>query len=68
MVHKYKMICLSKNLEIERELGSGTASGINYYPDSSRATFLEVINSWNRLALIQAKMMRKKVDYIYIAL
>lgn len=65
MAYKYKRVIISENIETEHELDLTTP--INY--EINRLRFLELINSWNRLALIQADVNKSgKVEYLYIAL
>jgi len=63
MTHKYKRIIISSKEETILDLTSGKVSDIYYHAGVSRQVFLEVINHWNRLALLQSE-----VKYLYIAL
>ena len=67
MAHRYTLVNISSETEIEKDLGEGVSQGVYYHPNISRAAFLEVINNWNRIALLQSKVSGK-VDWLYIAL
>ena len=67
MAHRYKRVHISQQVETEWDLFTGITSGVYFHPQVSREKFLEVVNDWNRLALLQSKVSGR-IDYLYIAL
>jgi len=67
MAHKYKRIIISSKEETIRGLTSGVVGDIYYHAGVSREVFLEVINHWNRLVLLQSQV-DGEIKYLYIAL
>ena len=66
--YRYKQVYIPTNEVWEKDF-TYESHPFQYDPYMSRANFLELINNWNQVSLLQSSVNdTKKVNWIYIAL